>query len=104
MSNLTVIVDQDIQLTDLVADASRCGVNRDLIRYIELACDGARPHLARRSLTTVEVARPDKHSEAMRQKGPPSDGARQKLGAEYFRSLLVPYPFQARGGHRASNP
>lgn len=48
------IVDQDVQSTELVSDSLRCRINRHLIRYIELECDGARPRLLGRSLTTLK--------------------------------------------------
>src|SRR6202042_172850 len=55
------IIDKQVEAAKLLADALRCGGDRNPIRYVELKGDGALSHLLGCGLAALEITRPDQH-------------------------------------------
>ena len=59
-------MNQQVEATELLANALRRVGNRNPVRHVELERDGARPDLPCRGLAAFEIARPDQHCDAVR--------------------------------------
>ena len=59
------VIDQQVEAAKLLVDTLCRSGDRSLIRHVDLKGDGARTNLLCSRITTLEVARPHQHSDAL---------------------------------------